>query len=728
MLPGSTKRKAADDVKMTTTTNPLLNGVKKAKREVKSGASAKRKRTYSSLFLIILSFDTFIIVANAEEQPGGLRIVRIQNPPSSSAPTPTTTAPPTKKFKSLQPSLQSQLPTNTSKPPSNTSSSSLLPSSQPTPFTRYDTPDADPALDVAARQMESEAADLRRASRGPTQIPSSSSSATSKVQFSASKPTSNGHAKRREKVVDVSKPLPGEDDETPQIQRNKRLRAGAMAAIASGSGSRLDDDADMVMDPVTPQRKPGESAPGSHRRKSSVGGRGKRISSAFQTTGIITQPHNSVSDSSFYKHIDSDLPDSDRVRQLLIWCSARASFSPPSPSDPTSSLPPLSSLSTSAHAVLKATQEGIIRRLAERRVDLSLFGASDQVAEPLGKLAENRQNVTNRTWEGVYGRHIQRATEEEEAWKKTGYAYDAYARRSHASLEKRRAEFGLSPLTSSPTPGSSSSTTTPSAKAKGKQRSLEPSERELPTSFQAGMRIAKQVLAKSSRARRKGLDPTPSSSGQAVGHAEPEPGPSSQKGLDPDSRPLKPASSTRFDIRVDVDMGVETDSADDAVYIKDLERDEEEDRGLQERMKDVQFKLDHLYVMASQARQTTEVAQLALDQRFAILARALDVRNSAPSSEPGVLERYVVTGESSKQPTGKETNEADEALMLLRALARVDAARPPAQVGDAARRAVREVQRVGEGGIAGGDRRITEVPATPRKAPGTPRRGATPRK
>lgn len=68
---------------------------------------------------------------------------------------------------------------------------------------------------------------------------------------------------------------------------------------------------------------------------------------------------------------------------------------------------------------------------------------------------------------------------------------------------------------------------------------------------------------------------------------------------------------------------------------------------------------------------------------------------------------------------------------LLRALSRVDAERPPALVGDAARRAVREVQRVNEGGGVG-ERRLTSTGlglasaqggATPRKTVGTPRRG-----
>lgn len=106
-----------------------------------------------------------------------------------------------------------------------------------------------------------------------------------------SRPTNNGSGQgtRRgtERFIDVSAPLHSEEDETSQILRNKRLRAGAMVAVSSG-GPEIGTGGDMAVDPVTPPRKPGQSAPGSARRKSSVG-RGKRISSSFEATGIISE-------------------------------------------------------------------------------------------------------------------------------------------------------------------------------------------------------------------------------------------------------------------------------------------------------------------------------------------------------------------------------------------------------------------------------------------------------
>lgn len=158
---------------------------------------------------------------------------------------------------------------------------------------------------------------------------------------------------------------------------------------------------------------------------------------------------------------------------------------------------------------------------------------------------------------------------------------------------------------------------------------------------------------------------------------------------------------------------------------------------LGQRMEDLQFKVretsmhafmhslmkisqvDHLQSFIHTAIQATSVAEADLDQRFAQLSLTLTSRSHLHSSsapDPTSLSSYLA-------PTHPTTDPQD----LLRALSRVDAARPPVQMGNAARRAAREVQRANEQG--GGERRLTGVPPpTPRKAPGTPRRGATPGK
>jgi kinetochore protein Mis13/DSN1 len=60
--------------------------------------------------------------------------------------------------------------------------------------------------------------------------------------------------------------------------------------------------------------------------------------------------------------------------------------------------------------LLKKEQEAVIRMLAERKIDLSLYtpeasGSGSGIQETL---KENDQNVTNRNWEITYGNDIQR--------------------------------------------------------------------------------------------------------------------------------------------------------------------------------------------------------------------------------------------------------------------------------------------------------------------------------
>ena len=148
----------------------------------------------------------------------------------------------------------------------------------------------------------------------------------------------------------------------------------------------------------------------------------------------------------------------------------------------------------------------------------------------------------------------------------------------------------------------------------------------------------------------------------------------------------------------------------------------------------LEFKIDQISSFISAARATTYIAEKALNERFDIIASNLKSRlnlhrGPSASADPGssstqVLTTYITNPRSTSN--GAAGSAADP-LDLMRALTRVDKERPPGMVGDAAWRAAREVQRVGESGIgAVGERRLTGVPVTPRKTPGTPRRGNTP--
>ena len=334
--------------------------------------------------------------------------------------------------------------------------------------------------------------------------------------------------------------------------------------------------------------------------------------------------------------------------------------------------------------------------LAERKIDLSMYSSEasgsssgDGMTETL---KDNDQNVTNRHWEVTYGDHIQRcvstlsvfarkltfldrAVQEDEAWKKVGYTYDTHMKKGRGELETRL--YALH---------QQKEQTNPSEKSKGKQKATEPDDwklpaHELPESFQHGVGLANSVL---------GI--------RAVG----------------DNRIAGSSSRQRASTRTG--MG-----------------NEEMEAELQRRMPEVQFKIDYLYSLASTARTTVDIIEQTIDQRFKVLSLHLNARSNPPPAihDPGsgsgstaqILSRYV------KKDGG--TGTAPDPMDVMRALARVDMERPPAMVGDAARRAAREVQRAGESGMgAVGERRLTGVPSglgmTPRKVPGTPRKGGTP--
>ena len=353
---------------------------------------------------------------NAEETPGGLLIVRAPESLSHSQNT-AHTKPSSRVASQPPPSYPSStLGAGPSKPPSK----KFRAGSQPPPAARSSTLTTlhdDPQLEQDVRAMEDEADHLRRNSRAHTTIDPAFNPA---FQFPPRAESSTTKGKGKSMIIDTSILIP--ERETPKIERNKQLREGAMAAIANGRSSR-------------PLEQNGKGQGQGHRRKSSVSGRGKRISTSFETTGVIgvfassfwysrnmtrisVQPHNSVAHTSFYKHIDCDLPEVERIRTLLIWCSLRAagisssngsssSKSKPRPSSTQPPPPPLPPLSDKAAQLLKTVQEDYIRMLAEKRIDLSLFPQAAN-ASTTEVLRDNEQNVRNRLCEVVYSENIQK--------------------------------------------------------------------------------------------------------------------------------------------------------------------------------------------------------------------------------------------------------------------------------------------------------------------------------
>ncbi|PCH39348.1 hypothetical protein WOLCODRAFT_141197 [Wolfiporia cocos MD-104 SS10] len=582
--PSSSKRKGTED------NNPLANTSKRTKKEA-SAKTVKRK-------------------LNGEEQPGGLVIVRAPSARPWDAQGNDTVPP------ESQPRATSRPPSSHSQRPHPTE-----PSNQPAKKFRADgsTTSArqlakgkdralppsiqeEPEIDEDVRQMQTEADALRRKSQAAA---NSVGTLDQALHFPPPRGSRQQHGPpSQQRVHDAAMPLPL--SESPAIERNRFMREGS-----------------------------------NHRRKRSLS-RGKRISSSYETTGVISYPHTSVPIASFHKHIDGDIPEPARARQLLIWCSDRAmseqterlqqgSSSKPGQSNKPGKDPP--PLSPQAAQLLKRAQEAVIQMLAQKKIDTNVYGAEDE-RDPAIPRKENEQNVKNRARELKFNAHIQRSRAEDDSWLEVTRHYNAYRQEILAELN-----------------------TAASAKAKGKQRASadqveewDVEERSLPKHFRGStnLDLARQVTG--AEARKKGA--------------------------------------------------------------------------LNTRLESLEYTMDRLLAITNSALETTETAEMDLDRRFALLNISLATRSQpVPSTLPpaaGALSTYLPPSLSRPPPT---TDPQD----LLRALSRIDASRPQNQVGDAARRAIREVRRATDapGGMA--ERRLTGVPPpTPRKPPGTPRRAGTP--
>ena len=103
----------------------------------------------------------------------------------------------------------------------------------------------DSEVEQDVRAMEDETAHLRRNSRAHTTIESSLLSTNPALQFGSCGESSNtSRSREKMRITDMSTPLP--EDETPKLKRNKELRK-------------------------------------------SSSGRGKRISSSFEATGVLCE-------------------------------------------------------------------------------------------------------------------------------------------------------------------------------------------------------------------------------------------------------------------------------------------------------------------------------------------------------------------------------------------------------------------------------------------------------
>ncbi|KAF2971266.1 hypothetical protein GQX73_g2301 [Xylaria multiplex] len=106
-------------------------------------------------------------------------------------------------------------------------------------------------------------------------------------------------------------------------------------------------------------------------RRSSVGMRGRRASSLINS-GHTAIPHREVDASQFYKHIESELPEPRRMKQLLTWCGERS----------LAEKPPLGSLNSNAILGARAIQDQLLKDFSSRSEFSDWFSREEVPAVP----------------------------------------------------------------------------------------------------------------------------------------------------------------------------------------------------------------------------------------------------------------------------------------------------------------------------------------------------------
>ena len=325
-----------------------------------------------------------VVLNGGDEEAGGLVIVRAaSSTDQTSSQEPASIQPPSRS-RSLSVSSQTQAP-----PPKRLKSLASVPSSSSRkPLSTSQSIRDEREAEEDVRRMESEADQLRRKSRASEDTAGFANPPFPLQASGTKRKTTPGY-------TDTTQPV--NVHETPKQNRNKGLRENG----------------------------------GVNGRRSSNGSRGKRISTSYEASGIIgafhslhsspglllnvlncsptAQPHSSVPDFTLYKHIDPEVPESQRARQLLVWSAHRASAKPTSSSihSTQQGKDPPPKINSEGTKILQQVQERIIKMLVNKSIDTSVFGDEPSTSSST-QVKANEQNVMNRSREERFLARIER--------------------------------------------------------------------------------------------------------------------------------------------------------------------------------------------------------------------------------------------------------------------------------------------------------------------------------
>ncbi|KAL7913931.1 Mis12-Mtw1 protein family domain-containing protein [Trichoderma velutinum] len=156
--------------------------------------------------------------------------------------------------------------------------------------------------------------------------------------------------------------------------------------------------------PIINRNKEMRKKGGNGSRRSSLGSRGRRASSLIES-GQTAIPHREVSTTAFYKHIEADLLEPRRMKQLLIWCGERAL-----------SAKPRGTLNSGAVLGARAIQDQLLKDFASRSDFSDWFNREDKAPKAPVILKPNPRNIELDEKLATLEARIKRLQEEKKAW------------------------------------------------------------------------------------------------------------------------------------------------------------------------------------------------------------------------------------------------------------------------------------------------------------------------
>ncbi|CAG8813601.1 1954_t:CDS:2, partial [Racocetra persica] len=141
------------------------------------------------------------------------------------------------------------------------------------------------------------------------------------------------------------------------------------------------------------------------KRRSSIEKRGKRASSIGN--GFVAKPHPDVNSNEFFRHIQAEMPEPIKLRQLLVWCGQRA-------------LDKQISADENALKIAKIIEQEVLNDLTDGKISTSWYYRQNG-QEPLEKTLPKKphpQNIVNQRKLEEHEATLRRLKAECEEWTK----------------------------------------------------------------------------------------------------------------------------------------------------------------------------------------------------------------------------------------------------------------------------------------------------------------------